>query len=151
MTPKEQKCKIKDAAKDLNLTANDIIEIVKAHTGAEKKPAASLTESEMNIVLEHISQKNQVKSFDAYFAAGEKKKEEKPVKQEEKPAEVKAEKPEKPAEVKAEKPAKQEEKPAEVKAEKPVKQEEKPVRQDKKPAAQDRPADRPKSLSLIHI
>ena len=95
MTPKEQKCKIKDAAKDLNLTANDIIEIVKTHTGAEKKPAASLTESEMNIVLEHISQKNQVKSFDAYFAAGEKKKEEKPVKQEEKPAEVKAEKPEK--------------------------------------------------------
>ncbi len=154
MTPKEQKCKIKDAAKDLNLTANDIIEIVKEHTGAEKKPAASLTESEMNIVLEHISQKNQVKSFDAYFAAGEKKKEEKPVKQEEKPAEVKAEKPEK-AE-KAEKPAKQEEKPAnqqekpaEVKAEKaekPVKQEEKPVRQDKKPAASERPADRPKSF-----
>ena len=151
MTPKEQKCKIKDAAKDLNLTANDIIEIVKTHTGAEKKPAASLTESEMNIVLEHISQKNQVKSFDAYFAAGEKKKEEKPVKQEEKPAEVKAEKPEK-AEKPAkqeEKPANQQEKPAEVKAEKtekPVKQEEKPVRQDKKPAAQERPADRPKSF-----
>ena len=151
MTPKEQKCKIKDAAKDLNLTANDIIEIVKAHTGTEKKPAASLTESEMNIVLEHISQKNQVKSFDAYFAAGEKKKEEKPVKQEEKPAEVKAEKPaktEKPVK-QEEKPVKQEEKPAEVKAEKaekPAKQEEKPVRQDKKPVGQERPADKPKNF-----
>ena len=73
MTTKEQKTKIKDAAKDLNLTANDIVDIVKEKTGAEKKPAASITESEMNLVLEHITQNNQVKSFDAYFAATEKK------------------------------------------------------------------------------
>ncbi len=133
MTTKEQKTKIKDAAKDLNLTANDIIEIVKEKTGAEKKPAASVTESELNIVLEYITQKNQVKSFDAYFAATEKKAVEK--KAEEKPAEKKPEKKQedkKPAEKKAEK--KQEEKPTEKKAEeKPVekKVEEKPV--EKKP------------------
>ncbi|MBP5604754.1 MAG: translation initiation factor IF-2, partial [Ruminiclostridium sp.] len=73
MATKEQKCKIKDAAKDLVLTPNDIIAIVKERTGAEKKPAASLTTAEMNIVLEHISQKNQVSSFDAYFATADKK------------------------------------------------------------------------------
>ncbi len=113
MTPKEQKTKIKDAAKDLNLTANDIIEIVKEKTGAEKKPAASVTESELNIVLEYITQKNQVKSFDAYFAATEKKAE--------KPVEKKAEK------------KQEDKKPAEKKTEKPVekKAEEKPV--EKKP------------------
>ena len=55
------------------LTPNDIIAIVKERTGAEKKPAASLTTAEMNIVLEHISQKNQVSSFDAYFATADKK------------------------------------------------------------------------------
>ena len=108
MTTKEQKTKIKDAAKDLNLTANDIVDIVKEKTGAEKKPAASITESEMNLVLEHITQNNQVKSFDAYFAATEKKAPVKEEKTAEKP--VKAEK-----EEKAEK--KQEKRPAEVKQE----------------------------------
>ena len=86
MATKEQKCKIKDAAKDLELTANDIIALVKEYTGAEKKPAASITASEMNIVLEHFSQKNQVESFDAYFATAE----DKPRKNE--PAKDKAEK-----------------------------------------------------------
>ena len=133
MTTKEQKTKIKDAAKDLNLTANDIVDIVKEKTGAEKKPAASITETEMNLVLEHITQTNQVKSFDAYFAATEKKapvKEEKPA---EKPVKAeKTEKAEKPAEKKAEKKpteVKQEEKPAEKPVEKATeKAAEKPIR-----------------------
>ena len=132
MTTKEQKTKIKDAAKDLNLTANDIVDIVKEKTGAEKKPAASITETEMNLVLEHITQTNQVKSFDAYFAATEKKapvKEEKPA---EKPVKAeKTEKAEKPAEKKAEKKpteVKQEEKPAEKPVEKATeKAAEKPI------------------------
>lgn len=88
MATKEQKCKIKDAAKDLDLTPNDIIAIVKEHTGAEKKPSASITTSEMNIVLEHISQQNQVASFDEYFATASQKKktEEKAAPAKEKPA-----------------------------------------------------------------
>ena len=125
MTTKEQKTKIKDAAKDLNLTANDIVDIVKEKTGAEKKPAASITESEMNLVLEHITQNNQVKSFDAYFAATEKKAPVKEEKTAEKP--VKAEK-----EEKAEK--KQEKKPAEVKQE--AKPAEKPVEKATEKAAE---------------
>ncbi len=148
MTQKEQKCKIKDAAKDLNLSANEIVEMVKTLTGAEKKPAGSITEGEMNLILEQLSQKNQVKSFDAFFAASEKKTaekaalkaEEKPVKEEKKPAEAAekpAEKPAPKAEEKLakieEKPAKTEEKPAKTE-EKPAKTEEKPVKQEEKPA-----------------
>ena len=138
MTQKEQKCKIKDAAKDLNLSANEIVEMVKTLTGAEKKPAGSITEGEMNLILEKLSQQNQVKSFDAYFAAGEKKAaekaapkaEEKPVKAEEKPAKAEKKPAEKPA-PKAEE--KIEEKPVKPE-EKPVKAEEKPVKQEEKPA-----------------
>ena len=78
MAVKEQKCKIKDAAKDLGLAANDIVAILKERTGEEKKPAASITMSEMNIVLEHISQANQVNSFEAYFATASEKPEKKP-------------------------------------------------------------------------
>ena len=137
MTQKEQKCKIKDVAKDLNLSANEIVEMVKTLTGAEKKPAGSITEGEMNLILEQLSQKNQVKSFDAFFAAGEKKAaekaalkaDEKPVKLEKKPAEAA----EKPAPKAEEKPAKTEEKPAKTE-EKPAKTEEKPVKQEEKPA-----------------
>ena len=145
MTQKEQKCKIKDAAKDLNLSANEIVEMVKTLTGAEKKPAGSITEGEINLILEQLSQKNQVKSFDAYFAAGEKKAaekaapkaEEKPAKTEKKPAEKPAPKAEEKSE---EKPAKTEEKPAKTE-EKTVKAEEKPVKQEEKPAttAEDKP------------
>ena len=152
MTQKEQKCKIKDAAKDLNLSANEIVEMVKTLTGAEKKPAGSITEGEINLILEQLSQKNQVKSFDAYFAAGEKKAaekaapkaEEKPAKTEKKPAEKPAPKAEEKSEEKPakteEKPAKTEEKPAKTE-EKTVKAEEKPVKQEEKPAttAEDKP------------
>lgn len=152
MTPKEQKCRIKDAAKDLNMTAAEIVELVKELSGAEKKPAGSVTESEMNLILEHVSQKRQVNSFDAYFAEGERLAKEKAEAEEKEKAEAKekakaeakeaAEKPaaektaEKPAE-KAEqkKPARkaEEEKPA-AKTEKPEQKKTAP-KEEKKPAA----------------
>ncbi len=112
---KENKYKVKDAAKDLNLTANEIVDMVKELAGTERKPAGSLTESELNLILEKVSQQNQVASFDGYFAATEKK----------------AEEPETEAKPKAESKPKAEKKPApkkeEVKAEEakvePVKEE----------------------------
>ena len=73
MTQKENKYKVKDAAKDLNMSAGDIVDMVKELAGTERKPAGSLTESELNLVLEKVSQSNQVKDFEAYFAATEKK------------------------------------------------------------------------------
>ena len=119
MAAKEQKFKIKDAAKDLELTPNDIIDIVREYTGAEKKPSASITASELNIVLESVSQKNQVTSFAEYFATADAKKAEP-----EKKAPAKAEKP-----AKTEKPKKEDkpEKPAEKPAAKPEKPQEKPA------------------------
>ena len=146
MATKEQKYKVKDAAKDLNMTANEIVDMVKELAGTERKPAGSLTESELNLILEKISQDNQVKNFDAYFAAGEKKAEPAP-KAEEKKAEEKKPAPKKEEakpepkkeepkpEVKKEEP-KEEVKKEEVKAE-PKKTEEKP-KQDK-PMRNDRP------------
>jgi len=120
MAAKEQKFKIKDAAKDLELSANDIIDIVREYTGAEKKPSASITASELNIVLESVSQKNQVTSFDAYFAMADSKKPEK------KPE------PEKKAPAKAEKSDKTEKTEKTEKAEKP-KKEDKPAKAETKP------------------
>ncbi len=152
MTPKEQKCRIKDAAKDLGMAAGEIAELVKKLTGAEKKPAGSITEKEMNLILEYTSQQRQVQSFDAYFAEGEKKAREKAAakaeektapRPEEKPA-VKAEektapRPEEKPAVKAEEKSvpKPEEKSAAAAEEKPApKPEEKPVpKPEEKPAA----------------
>ncbi len=70
---KENKYKVKEVSKDLGLTANEIVDMVKDLTGNERKPAGSMTESELNLVLEKVSQGNQVKDFEAYFAATEKK------------------------------------------------------------------------------
>ncbi len=144
MATKELKFKIKDAAKDLDTTPDLIIEAVKIHTGAEKKPSASITESELNIVLEHFTQKNQVESFDAYFATADNKPK-KPA-AEKKPAEKpkaaekteKAEKTETKAPAKAEKPA-----PEKIeKTENPEKSE-KPAPEKKKPEAPAKPAEKP--------
>ena len=153
MATKELKCKIKDAAKDLELTPNDIIAIVKERTGAEKKSGQSLSVAEMNIVLEHITQGSQVDNFDAYFALRdskpaakkepekekEKAKPAKPAAEEKKPVETeKAEKPAKAADNKEAKPAPAKEIRQETKApEKPAaetapKQEAKPA--DNRPA-----------------
>ncbi|MBQ8410443.1 MAG: translation initiation factor IF-2 N-terminal domain-containing protein, partial [Ruminiclostridium sp.] len=132
--------------------------MVKELAGTERKPAGSLTESELNLVLEKVSQSNQVKDFEAYFAATEKKAAE-PEKKEAPKAEKKtAPKAEVKAEPKAEPKAEEKQAPkaepkeepkAEPKAEKPVeKKAEAPKQEEKKPFdknKQDRPQrnDRP--------
>ncbi len=162
---KENKYKVKEVSKDLGLTANEIVDMVKDLTGNERKPAGSMTESELNLVLEKVSQGSQVKDFEAYFAAGEKKKAEAAAKSEEK-KEAPAKEEKKEAASKAEKPAakkapkedkkaetapKTEEPKAETtpkaeaasKTEAPVKEEKKPEAvkaEEKKPEAASRPA-----------
>lgn len=124
-TTKQTKLKINDVAKDLGITGQVLADLLKEKLDVTKKPAASMTPEEMNFVLEHFSQNNQVDSFDEYFAMRnlpktEKKPEKKTVK---KAAEKNEEKtgsknaktaPEKPAA--KEKPAKSE-KTAEAKTE----------------------------------
>ena len=136
-TPKSTKLKINDVAKELNTTGQELADFVNEKLGAAKKPTASLTEDEMNYVLEAFSQNNQVENFDAYFATKNQPKEE--PKAEEKPAEKKAPKAKKEttkkeAAPKAEKPAA--EKKAEPKAEKPAKPKKEAAPKTEKPAAE---------------
>lgn len=162
----DKKYRVNDLAKDLNVSTNDITEVVQEYFGVQKKSQASLSEEELSVVLEKYSQGNQVNNFNSYFASASKpkaeKKEEKPAKKTEKKSEPKKETAK--ADDKAEKAEKTEKaetaqaKPAEVKAEPKVeakaevKAEAKPeiktepkaeVKPETKPEAKsDKPADR---------
>ena len=65
-TPKQTKLKINDVAKDLGVTGQELADFLKEKLDVVKKPTASLSEDEMNYVLESFSQKKQVASFDEY-------------------------------------------------------------------------------------
>ena len=83
-----KKIKLSDAAKDLNISSQEIIDFFAEKGDNKKKPASILTEKEMNLLLEHQTKKNEVKSFDDYFAS---KNEPKSVKKEESKSEKKSE------------------------------------------------------------
>ena len=65
-----RKIKLSDAAKDLNVTSQEIIDFF-AERGVNKKKAGSsaLSEEDMNVLLEHYSKKHEVKNFGEYFAS----------------------------------------------------------------------------------
>ncbi len=65
------KYKVSDAAKDFNIAAKEIIAIIEANTGEAKKSGTALTERDLDIIFEVMTQKNQVESFDEYFETGE--------------------------------------------------------------------------------
>ena len=145
------KYKLTTLARDLKLSSGEVIECLSHRFGA-KKSSAVLTPEEVNYVLEFYTQKNQVESFEGYFAyrPARKPKTEAPKRSEPKPKpepkpEVKAEpKPEVKPEPKPE--VKPEPKP-EVKAEsKPeVKPEPKPeVKAESKPEVKPEPKPEPK-------
>ena len=67
------KYKVKDAANDLGVTNKKITEILEKHCGVSKKAAASLEESELDVIFVVITKENSVENFDAYFAARNKK------------------------------------------------------------------------------
>jgi len=62
-----RKIKLSDAARDLNVSAQEIIDFFASKGDTKKKTATNLTENEMNMLLEHYSKANEVKSFDDYF------------------------------------------------------------------------------------
>ena len=136
------KYKLTTLARDLKLSSGEVIECLSHRFGA-KKSSAVLTPEEVNYVLEFYTQKNQVESFEGYFAyrPTRKPKTEAPKRSEPKP------KPEPKPEVKAEpKPEVKPEPKPEVKAEsKPeVKAESKPeVKPEPKP--EPKPAPRQQS------
>ncbi|MCQ2459300.1 MAG: translation initiation factor IF-2 [Ruminococcus sp.] len=80
-----KKIKLSDAAKDLCISSQELIDFF-AEKGEVKKKGASLTEKEMNRVLEFFTKSNEVKSLDDYFAS---RNEPKPEKKPEAPEEEK--------------------------------------------------------------
>ena len=68
MTTKKQK--LSDVAKTLQMNPNDLIALFsELQNGTEKKSSSTLTEAEVNLVLESITQRQQVTDgFAAYFA-----------------------------------------------------------------------------------
>lgn len=79
------KYKVRDVAKDLGVSVKEILDILEKNCGVTKKAMATLEESELNIVFDAVTQKNNVANFDKFFASRNKTAE--PAK-----AEVKAEK-----------------------------------------------------------
>ncbi|MBQ8959673.1 MAG: translation initiation factor IF-2 [Ruminococcus sp.] len=64
-----KKIKISDAAKDLGVSSQEIIDIFAAKGDTKKKASTGLDENEMNLVLEFFTKKNAVKDFGEYFAS----------------------------------------------------------------------------------
>ena len=147
-----KKIKLSDLAKDLNVPSQELIEALTKLDETKKKTGSSLTDQEVNYLLERYSQGNQVESFDAYYESRNDKPAEKPApKLEEKPkraAKSEPKKAAKPASKTEAKPAaKQENKPAPKSEAKPAaKQESKPApKPEAKPAAKQESKPAPKS------
>ena len=64
-----KKIKLSDAAKDLNVSSQELIDLFAEKGDTKKKAATSLTEDEMNTILEHYTKLHEVKNFDEYFAS----------------------------------------------------------------------------------
>ena len=81
-----KKIKLSDAAKDLNITSQELIDFFAEKGDNKKKTGSSLTEDEMDLILESYTKANEVKSLDDYFASKNEPKPEKiePPKQEKK-------------------------------------------------------------------
>lgn len=62
-----KKYKIHELAKDLEITSKEVINILKKYTGEEKNHMSSIEQSDVNIVLEYLTQNKKLKSFDKYF------------------------------------------------------------------------------------
>ena len=61
------KYKVSDVAKDLNVPAKQIVDLLAQKCGEVKKTGANLTEEEVNLVFEHFTQANSESSLDAYL------------------------------------------------------------------------------------
>ena len=123
--PKE-KYKVHEVAKDFGLGSKDIIGMLDQYIPKERKHSTVLEDAELDLIFEKLTTENEVESFDAYFAAGEKKAEKAESKAEEAQAPVQEAKEEK----KTEKAPEEKKEAASEKTEKT----EKPRTEKKKPA-----------------
>ena len=63
------KYKVRDVAKDLGVSVKEISDILEKNCGVTRKAMATLEESELNIVFDAVTQKNNVANFDKFFAS----------------------------------------------------------------------------------
>lgn len=85
----EQKFKLREVASDLNITPQEVADILKEYLDTDRKLTASVSAEEMDVILEKVSRDNQVKSLESYFAMRTIRK---PAPKQEAPAEKAAEK-----------------------------------------------------------
>ena len=71
------KYRVSDVAKDFGVSGKEIIELLAKYVDTPKKSATALQEDELDLVFEYFTQKHQVANLDEYFAAADKKREEK--------------------------------------------------------------------------
>ena len=149
-----EKYRVHEVAKDFGLNSKKILAILDTHMPAERTHMAALEDRELDIIFETVTQENAVESFDAYFAAGEKKKAEDEAKKAEAAAPKKEEKKETKAGEKAPEAPKADKKPAkpEGKKEQPKadrkpegKREERKPQQNQKGGNQNKPQNQNKS------
>ena len=62
------KYRVHEVAKDLGIASKEVIALLKDYLNEEKKHMTALTEDELNFIFDYYTQKNQVESFDEYFA-----------------------------------------------------------------------------------
>lgn len=83
------KYRVHEVAKDFEVKSNSIIELLGKYFEDPKKHQTALTDEELDIIFETLTQDKQVESFDEYFKVTAEKKEE-PEKKAKKPEEEKA-------------------------------------------------------------
>ncbi|MGN0661233.1 MAG: translation initiation factor IF-2 [Oscillospiraceae bacterium] len=128
------KYKVNEVAKDLNINSNEVIELLSKYSDKPKKAQTVLTAEELNIVFDYFTQKNQVDTFDGYFAMQRPKEEPK------KPAAEKAEP--KKEQISAEKPKKEEpakQTPKKTEEKKPAAEKKAPAKEERKKADEKKP------------
>ncbi len=125
------KYRIRDVAKDFNIPSKSVVEILTEYAEAPKNHMQVLTEPELDVIFEYLTQHRQLESIEEIFAEGMKKEE--PAKEKE---------PEKAAPASTEEPKKEKSapKPAAETAKKPKEQAE-----ETKQSAEKQPASAPKA------
>ncbi len=136
-----KKIKLSDAAKDLNVSSQELVDFFASKGDSKKKPSSSLSEDEMNALLEHQTKLHEVKDLNEYFASKNDPKPEKKPETIEAPKLEKKVKPEK--KVKAERTQKPEKQP---KKEAVKEQKTSQVKKDAKPVQEKTPEPKPVSV-----
>ena len=71
------KYRVHEVAKDFGINSKKILEILDGGSAEPRKHMTALEDAELDLIFETITKQNEVESFDAYFAAGEREKAEK--------------------------------------------------------------------------